>query len=781
MDGYPRRGATGVPTQRPRSRRAPRVVVALAATLALVGPTACNPTQPSASPTGSAPPTAVAGSFARIAWRDVAAPAGIDVGKLGEIRITSAIGGPAGAMTVLGQGEPVSQVRVLRHRGTAWIAEPTSGLTSTTGLPVWPDRIAALPDRYLAFVQGYDPSTGETFADLVFQSTDGASWRPVGGPSDVNGIWATAASAKGVVACGGAMGDGSGCAFADTSRAITWQPVAIVPPGWDLMRLAAGPGGFVAVAWDETFRLRTIVSQDGATWAVAPPDPAIAPNGGMPELVAFGGRFVLATTVPGDRRDPRTSAAALFASIDGRTWHRLAVPATDSGQFELIQAGPALLAVGSRPSGFDDAWTGVLVSLDGLTWRLDPDPSPLANVGGVTFANARDAALAFTVTGEEHGLLEAVPEPVDDAGMPVEPPPTPAASAASAASTPALVPFELVGSFAGSVSAAAYGDGVFVALGNWATEAGPDRPTTWTSVDGRSWRMGQAIAGPQDEVTAVASWHGLFFAGGSVAAASGEAYPTRTAAFWSSEDGVAWAQAPASPSHVLGQDTLDGPVPAVRALVATGAGLVAIASTPSGGAVFRSTDGGAWTRVAELDGSPTAATVHQGRLVVVGNDSPGYPAFGRALAWSSTDAVTWQRVGLDSAPLSAVASNGSVVVADGEGPVAWVSADGIAWAWAPDQAALTWGRMTSLAAASAEVLGVGTDRCADRPTCLSHWVSADGLAWSRAALAGSDLGRVTWRAPVVLTGGSTRLVFATAEGTKTSPVPETYLWFAASR
>ena len=132
------------------------------------------------------------------------------------------------------------------------------------------------------------------------------------------------------------------------------------------------------------------------------------------------------------------------------------------------------------------------------------------------------------------------------------------------------------------------------------------------------------------------------------------------------------------------------PVPDALAFsdaVSVGTNLVVSAEVVDGvvrrGAVYTSTDGGAWTRTATFASTPRIFKTATRVLAVV--NAPG--SAGGVEVSSSVDGRTWQlesRLGLPSASLTSAASRGDVLVALGNDAAGrtllWRSASGTAWA-----------------------------------------------------------------------------------------------------
>ncbi len=172
------------------------------------------------------------------------------------------------------------------------------------------------------------------------------------------------------------------------------------------------------------------------------------------------------------------------------------------------------------------------------------------------------------------------------------------------------------------------------------------------------------------------------------------------AAVWTSPDGTTWTRVPHDEAVMGGQGSL-----AMYGVVAGGPGLVAVGYDDSDGdadaAVWTSEDGLTWARVPHSEtvfGGPSdqkmnsVAVGDDGQLVAVGVDF-GIDD-GVAAVWTSTDGVSWTRVARDdevfggpgNQSMNDVVTGGPGYVAVGNEfhltywlAAAWTSADGIVW------------------------------------------------------------------------------------------------------
>jgi hypothetical protein len=203
-----------------------------------------------------------------------------------------------------------------------------------------------------------------------------AKWHPVPPQDSVSGaqfvdvVW----TGSRFVAVGIAV-DGGGT-FLDSDDGSTWHRQANLGEQASPMRLAAGPGGVVAVG-SVGERLASWVSADGLTWS-AHPGAFPTPDVGM-DTVA------VTDVVPrGDgwlaigRRDPFCNfecgfdpiRAYVWTSSDGAHWTRVLGQADlgEGGMDAVTQTADGFVAVGNS-HGHAAIWT----SPDGLVWSRVPD------------------------------------------------------------------------------------------------------------------------------------------------------------------------------------------------------------------------------------------------------------------------------------------------------------------------------------------------------------------------------------------------------------------------
>lgn len=243
--------------------------------------------------------------------------------------------------------------------------------------------------------------------------------------------------------------------------------------------------------------------------------------------------------------------------------------------------------------------------------------------------------------------------------------------------------------------------------------------------------------------------------GGPGLVAVGWDVATRSAAVWTSTDGLSWSRVPHDESVFGGNGSQW-----MFGVAVGGPGLVAVGADSSGfdraGAVWTSTDGLSWSRVPHdetLFGGDVHATIND-----VTSGGPGLVAVGwagrpdtNAAVWTSSDGLSWSRVSASGAALGgegtqemrSVVAGGSVLVAVGrdvaleqprsDGAV-WTSGDGITWSRVAAPGVLGGEDdqdMLDVVAAGPGFVAVGLDWRVDNPPDAAVWTSVDGTTWSR--------------------------------------------------
>jgi hypothetical protein len=269
----------------------------------------------------------------------------------------------------------------------------------------------------------------------------------------------------------------------------------------------------------------------------------------------------------------------------------------------------------------------------------------------------------------------------------------------------------------GSVaSGVAIGSSGVVAVGG----DGPDA-AVWRSTDGRTWRRitsGSFHDSTQIRMTAVVARAGGFVAGGYVGTLAG---PIR-AAFWTSANGETW-------DRVADDESFEGTRVTGLAISPDGSRIVAVGAVGDAqhltdATTWQSGDGLSWHRASDEpalhDGLMNSVTAGPDGFVAVGSDVRSV----RAIAWSTSDGLTWAQApdapALDNFGLKVEMRD---VTWTGEGFLAgghylfgtqfpagalWTSPDGIAWARAPDAAALSQGKIQGVSSGDGRLVAVGS-------------------------------------------------------------------------
>ena len=255
-----------------------------------------------------------------------------------------------------------------------------------------------------------------------------------------------------------------------------------------------------------------------------------------------------------------------------------------------------------------------------------------------------------------------------------------------------------------------------------------DKTHLLTSADGRSWQLSSSFAGYATALTAL---------GSHLLAYPIEIYGDQDAA-WTYADGT-WSRADL-PRRVLAATAADGY-------------LWAVVGDQRPPALWRSSDGLSWDKVAELDGPKDLAyaqlAVGPNGWVITGEqvtDGPGpIPEYGWH-AWTSPDGLTWTAVDKPPEHVAALAADDQGFVAVGFDTggccawdpeyakgVIWTSADGRTWRQQPNKGWV--GRLpTEITVSEGTLIALGVDWTLDD----SGSGFAAGAVWTieRAALTG---------------------------------------------
>ncbi|MEY2471930.1 MAG: hypothetical protein QOK28_1259 [Actinomycetota bacterium] len=198
-----------------------------------------------------------------------------------------------------------------------------------------------------------------------------------------------------------------------------------------------------------------------------------------------------------------------------------------------------------------------------------------------------------------------------------------------------------------SPNSIAFGDERWVMVGSIGTSDAS--PAAWYSTDGQAWKPASVEVDPAGDTTAaqiasVAYAHRTWIAVGSAIA-----FGHSDAAVWQSSDGANWRRVAA------GSTALGGPgLQTMFDVVADSSGWLAVGAENFGGdangAVWRSSDGTNWTRNSDAGdafGGPgdqvMAAVTHaEPDLWIIGGRQD-LDEHSDAVVWSSSDGVSWHR------------------------------------------------------------------------------------------------------------------------------------------
>ena len=374
-------------------------------------------------------------------------------------------------------------------------------------------------------------------------------------------------------------------------------------------------------------------------------------------------------------------AAPTKAVLQTAAWSRLDGPATIAPDVDVrgLAAGPqGLVAVGGRG---DDA--AIWASVDGTAFAaVDAASSGLAGPGrqrleAVTVLGS-GATARFVAVGGDSGVTGTAAE-LDAAVWT-------SANGRDWARAPHSRT-QLGGPGDQLMESVAPGGPGLVAVGR-----SGDDGAVWTSPDGLVWTRVDSpaltgAAGSVRRVRAVAAISGGLVAVGSETGADLIERPVVWAA---SADGTAWARAPL-PEELAGSDAdAGGPTGSLRALLVTSEQVLAFGDVDGDAAVWRSTNGVAWTAIPAIvsgtdggrpvlggDGQQSIAAVAANttrdglRIVAVGTDRE------RATAWWSNDGYRWHAhpvIDDGDAPAAAVALTDRFLAAGDAGAVWYLRA-----------------------------------------------------------------------------------------------------------
>jgi hypothetical protein len=185
---------------------------------------------------------------------------------------------------------------------------------------------------------------------------------------------------------------------------------------------------------------------------------------------------------------------------------------------------------------------------------------------------------------------------------------------------------------------------------------------------------------------------------------------------------------------------------AVRQVIETPDGLMAVGAADWGGAIWRSRDGREWERIADI---PPVAAEKAVQLTNVAYSSIGYVAtgvwgprsseVGGMVVWTSTDGIHWHDAtdwSRSSSVLQIIATSrgflavgGQLGLTYGNGAAAWVSRDGASWTEASVGNSENATMLDVVADPDGFVsVGLQRDNTDLRPAA---WRSSDGLKWEQ--------------------------------------------------
>jgi hypothetical protein len=314
-------------------------------------------------------------------------------------------------------------------------------------------------------------------------------------------------------------------------------------------------------------------------------------------------------------------------------------------------AGPAGLLAIEIPEGRDSDGSALLwSSIDGITWGIQPWGIPAnGDPGAPSVETITHAGSRYFAFGGHWGIeLRSSTDGVDWV----------AAEYIDAGTFEETVPLDSIPGTYGRIRQIAYGNGMYVSVGDVRDHEGEfysnPRAAVWTSVDGLTWtRL------PDNDEVFAGRWHQemwdvAFGDSGFVAVGSsdGDQGDSSAGAIWHSPDGFTWTRV-AHDDDLFGEQTPDKWWGLWS--VAYGDGVyVAIGSGPR---VLTSEDGLTWSLMPGdgLSADPGLVDVAfgDGSFVLVGNDwtPPEQDGDGWVFVpaiWYSTDAITWTRVSGDN-------------------------------------------------------------------------------------------------------------------------------------
>ena len=482
------------------------------------------------------------------------------------------------------------------------------------------------------------------------------------------------------------------------------ETTLVFPEGYWMSRVVAGGPGYVGVGglggdaavW---------VSPDGATWSRVVDEGVLGGrfNEFMRSVVATDGGLV---GVGGDGRD-----ALVWTSKDGISWSRIEPTGDEFTGFvmkDIAAGGPGYVAVGTiGGEQAEHLVQGIVwISNDGLSWERIPFDeevfglSQLEHIvatgsGLVVVGNSCSEEFCGTITWTSaDGRTWSRHTPLPQESFMGRP-----AVGGPGLVAPVRVPFD--------------------------TE---QLATIYTSPDGVAWSPAEV------ELSEFYSSVQAIITSGSGLVAVG--YDGGDGAVWTSGDGLVWDRVPDESGVFAGQTILSA--------AAGPSGLVALSGR---GNVWTSPDGTAWNRV---DTYALAVEEQSSSIAAVTPGGPGLVAVGNAdedaAVWVSSDGQTWQRLALDGddfrgSYMEDVATGQIGLVAVGEDvrrgvTGIWFSPDGLEWIKAPYDESVFGGEANHAdgvieSSSGMVVIGHYDLEEDDAYNDLAVWLSNNGLDWSR--------------------------------------------------
>jgi hypothetical protein len=208
----------------------------------------------------------------------------------------------------------------------------------------------------------------------AWTSVDGTKWAMADGGAAFAGGQLTAVSraAGGVIAVGNVAADDRAAVWLSPDG-TAWERVSDDAEAlehaflWTVLRVPDGSGYLGGgMRTGEAFAAAVWSSVDGRTW-IPTADLPDARGAQVRSLAVGSGLFVAA----GDRVGHGQSR--VWTSTDGLAWTAVADEDLDAGEIvRVVAGGPGFVAVGSEADGDAAVWT----SVDGTDWRLaPPDPA----------------------------------------------------------------------------------------------------------------------------------------------------------------------------------------------------------------------------------------------------------------------------------------------------------------------------------------------------------------------------------------------------------------------